>query len=116
MRPSRIALTSVPSSTTPASNCSRYSKSNPALRLSASRRGVLSAGLGGGDFGCEVWWVDMRGRGPLPGDHVCPPEPGREDDRADHARGVGGTLPGDVERGAVIHRRPDDRESERDID
>ena len=40
----------------------------------------------------------------------------RQHDGLDQARGIGAVLPGDVEGGAVIDGRADDRQAERDVD
>src|ERR1043166_6497359 len=102
-RPSRIAFTSVPSRTSPASNVSRRWKSWNAFRFSAmfsfaSSRSDLPA---------------MR--------RSCPPsggprQPRGQQHRGDHAFGVRNPFAGDVERRAVGDRRPDDRKPERDGD
>src|SRR5581483_3357510 len=101
-RPSRIAFTSVPSSATPASKVSRMWKSWNAFRFSAIdccafSRSVFSAITG--SWGSRL-----------------PRQPRRQQHRRDHALRIGFSRAGDVERSAVVDRRPDDRQAQRDVD
>src|ERR1700730_9410120 len=129
-RPSRIAFTSVPSSTRPASNVSRRWKSWKALRFSA----MLDCAFSRSVFSAIVL-ATLKGRptSVAQGFHLQerfggPPKPWRrrsalrscpprgKQARRDHTLRIGHAFAGDVERRAVIDRRPDDGQAERHVD
>src|SRR4029079_16023803 len=107
-RPSRIAFTSVPRSAMPASNVSRTGKSVKALWFSAMLACASSRSVFSVMKRFRVFVVSRSTRLPLRGSRQAR----RKQHGGDHTLGIGHAWARDVERGAMIDRRADDRQPE----